>query len=53
MDGVLKYVHNYLGLQSYPVVATTPLPSGSRPWSIGSRTKAATRLVKGARAPCT
>ena len=28
MDGVLKYVHNYLGLQSYPVVATTPLPSG-------------------------
>ena len=28
MDGVLKYVHNYLGLQSYPVVATTPLPAG-------------------------
>ena len=27
-DGVLKYVHNYLGLQLYPVVATTPLPPG-------------------------
>ena len=27
-DGVLKYVHNYLGITEYPVVATEPLPAG-------------------------
>jgi arylsulfatase len=27
-DGVLKYVHNYLGITEYPVVATEPLPVG-------------------------
>jgi arylsulfatase A-like enzyme len=27
-DGVLKYVHNYIGIKAYPVVATTPLPAG-------------------------
>ena len=27
-DGVLKYVHNYVGLEEYPVVATEPLPAG-------------------------
>jgi arylsulfatase len=27
-DGVLKYVHNYLGISEYPVVATEPLPAG-------------------------
>ena len=25
-DGVLKYVHNYLGISEYPVVATEPCP---------------------------
>ena len=27
-DGVLKYVHNYVGIEEYPVVATEPLPAG-------------------------
>jgi arylsulfatase A-like enzyme len=27
-DGVLKYVHNYVGITEYPVVATEPLPAG-------------------------
>jgi len=27
-DGVLKYVHNYIGIKEYPVVATEPLPAG-------------------------
>ena len=27
-DGVLKYVHNYVGINEYPVVATEPLPAG-------------------------
>ena len=27
-DGVLKYVHNYVGINEYPVVASEPLPVG-------------------------
>jgi arylsulfatase A-like enzyme len=27
-DGVLKYVHNFVGIQEYPVAATSPLPAG-------------------------
>ena len=27
-NGVLNYVHNYLGIKEYPVVATEPLPAG-------------------------
>jgi arylsulfatase len=27
-DGMLKYVHNYVGTDEYPVVATEPLPAG-------------------------
>ncbi len=27
-DGVLKYVHNFLGIEEYPVVAAQPLPAG-------------------------
>ena len=52
-DGVLKYVHNYVGIEEYPVVATEPLPAGPVTVQYKFTYEGGDETGKGGTAPCT